>query len=163
LIVAATGHRPDKLGGYTVAARGRLVAFAESVIPRYAPSEFISGMALGWDTACALACLSLGIPLVAAVPFEGQESKWPEDSQRVYRWILSRAARVEIVCPGAYGSYKMQARNQWMVDRCDKILALWDGSNGGTANCINYADRTRKLYGNPYHEWLRWVEQNPLP
>lgn len=162
-VVSATGHRPDKLGGYSTAARVRLTRFAESVIPSYSPTEFVSGMALGWDTACALACLSLGVPLVAAVPFEGQESRWPEESQRLFRWILSRASRVVVVSPGGYAAFKMQVRNQWMVDNCDRILALWDGTSGGTSNCIAYADSVRRIYGNPYHQWLRWCEQNPLP
>jgi uncharacterized phage-like protein YoqJ len=33
----------------------------------------------------------------------------------------------------------MQRRNEWMVERADVILALWNGSSGGTANCVAYA------------------------
>jgi len=163
VILAATGHRPDKLGGYTVPARARLVRFAEQILPRYAPSSFVSGMALGWDTATALACLSLRIPLTCAIPFAGQELRWPEESQRVYRWILDRASNVVIVSPGAYAPHKMDLRNRWMVDNCDRLLALCNGTNGGTANCLHYADAVRRDYSNPWHEWLRWIELNPLP
>lgn len=161
VVLAATGHRPDKLGGYSMGARVRLTRFATGVIPQYAPDEFISGMALGWDTACALAALALGIPLVAAVPFEGQESQWPQDAQFLYRWILSQAARVVIVSPGGYAAHKMQIRNQWMVDNSNLLLALWNGSPGGTANCITYAEGVGRLYGNPWHQWLGWAERNP--
>src|SRR3546814_15540871 len=92
-------------------------------------------MALGWDTAWALAALDLGVPLTAAVPFCGQEKSWPAESQRRFHSILERAAAVEIVCPGGFAAHKMQTRNEWMVDHADGVVALWDGSTGGTANC----------------------------
>lgn len=153
MIASATGHRPDKLGGYTPEARGRLTAFAERVIPWESLTGFVSGMALGWDTACALACLSRNVPLIAAVPFDGQESIWPEESQRVFRWILARAARVEIVSPGPYEMRKLQLRNRWMVDNCDFIAALWNGSPGGTANCLRYAEAASRPVANFWPQW----------
>ncbi len=36
----------------------------------------------------------------------------------------------------------MQVRNEYMVDRADLVLALWNGTPGGTGNCVRYA-RTR--------------------
>jgi uncharacterized phage-like protein YoqJ len=33
----------------------------------------------------------------------------------------------------------LQKRNEWMVDHCDLLIAVWDGSEGGTANCVRYA------------------------
>lgn len=70
--IAFTGHRPDKLGGYSPEADRRLVAFARRLVvalqARYAPERFISGMALGWDMAVAEACASKGLPFIAAVP-----------------------------------------------------------------------------------------------
>jgi uncharacterized phage-like protein YoqJ len=33
----------------------------------------------------------------------------------------------------------MQKRNEYMVDKCDKLLAVWNGTTGGTHNCIKYA------------------------
>jgi uncharacterized phage-like protein YoqJ len=35
----------------------------------------------------------------------------------------------------------MQVRNEWMVDHCNDLLAVWDGSDGGTGNCVRYAQR----------------------
>lgn len=29
----------------------------------------------------------------------------------------------------------MQKRNEYMVDLADKVVAVWDGSKGGTDNC----------------------------
>lgn len=38
----------------------------------------------------------------------------------------------------------MQNRNKKMVDACDKLIAIFDGTNGGTANCVNYAKYINK-------------------
>lgn len=155
MIVAATGHRPDKLGGYGADVAGRLFALAREELVRLQASRVISGMAVGWDTAIARAALELQIPLVCAVPFRGQEACWPVESQRVYREILGRADRVVYVSPDGYAAWKMMLRNRWMVDRCDVVLALHDGSTGGTFNCIEYATKVaRKPIENA---WERWV------
>lgn len=140
MIVAATGHRPEKLGGYGEDVRRRLITLATDYLQSNTLNTVISGMALGWDQAVAEACVALGIPFIAAVPFEGQERRWPPESQRRYAALLGRAESVVIVSEYP-GSKAMQLRNEWMVDRADKMLALWDGSWGGTFNCIQYAKK----------------------
>jgi uncharacterized phage-like protein YoqJ len=78
--------------------------------------------------------------LIAAVPFEGQEKKWPKSSQDLYNEILAYPKCVKkIVCEGGYEVWKMQKRNEWMVDNADYLVAVWDNSEGGTANCVRYA------------------------
>lgn len=114
---------------------------AEAYLVHESPDEVISGVALGWDTAWAIAALRLGIDLTCAVPFEGQERAWPPQSQQRYHKILRKSHRVEIVCKGSYSAAAMQKRNEWMVDNSDRVVALWDGSSGGTGNCIKYAKR----------------------
>lgn len=145
-ILAATGHRPDKLGGYGPDVFESLVNLATGyfVLAKSAgaaPDGVISGMALGWDMAWAEAAYRSGLPFVAAVPFEGQERLWPDSSKRQHADLLKRAAQVVVVCPGGYDPQKMQTRNRWMVDHADGLVALWDGSSGGTANCVKYAQR----------------------
>lgn len=160
LVVAATGHRPEKLGGYRVEVGRRLVQLAVEHLERLTPEHVISGMAQGWDQAVAQAAVRLGIPLVAAVPFAGQSSNWPEASRRRYHALLERAAEVVIVCAGDYRPEAMQIRNEWMVDRCSVLLALWNGSRGGTGHCVRYAEflterRSRPLrIINCWNEWL---------
>lgn len=139
MIVAATGHRPEKLGGYGTDLAALRTELAMEWLHSRGATRGITGLALGWDQDVALACYELGIPYIAAVPFAGQESRWPERSQRVYRWFINRAAEVVIVSPGEYSAHKMQVRNIWMADRCDTLLALYNGSGGGTGNCIKYA------------------------
>jgi len=107
--------------------------------------DFISGMALGADQLFAEAVIEfkrLGYEatLIAAVPFLGQESKWPEHSKNRYHEIIQLCDRVETICPPGYAPWKMQNRNEWMVDRSEIVLALWDGiAKGGTYNCLTYA------------------------
>lgn len=138
MIYAGTGHRPDKLGGYGNIAMERVFNCIMENIPKDC-TEIISGMALGFDTQLAKAAIAKKIPFIAAVPFYGQESKWPSYAQKEYRDILRKAQRVVMVCPGGYSPSKMQVRNEYMVDSADKVLALWNGTPGGTANCLTYA------------------------
>lgn len=144
MIVAATGHRPNKCCGYSLEAHNKLLRKAHNWLEENQPNKTISGMALGWDQAWAEASLDLQIPFIAAIPFEGQDKVWPGEARRFYNKLLSKALEVVIVNDGAYAPWKMQTRNQWMVDRADKIIALWDGSEGGTANCLKYARSMNK-------------------
>jgi uncharacterized phage-like protein YoqJ len=96
---------------------------------------------------------------VAAVPFDGQERNWPCRVQQIYRQIIRQAAEVVIVSPGGFSGRAMQARNEWMVDRCDYLAALWDGSSGGTANCIAYANTIGRPGWNLWPYWLQLKEQ----
>lgn len=104
-------------------------------------------MALGVDQDFAFVCTEMKIPWVAAIPFVGQESQWPRTSQEFYKELLSYAYCTFVVTGGGYSPHKMQRRNQWMVDNCDLLVAVWDGTNGGTGNCVEYAQSVnREIY-----------------
>jgi uncharacterized phage-like protein YoqJ len=155
VIIAATGHRPEKLGGYgRPDVRAMLLQVATEYLtlhPRV--SEVVSGMAQGWDQAFAHAAYDLKIPCVAAVPFIGHERPWPEQAQAYYRRLLDRSARVVVVSTGGYTPDKMQLRNEWMVEYSHRICALFDGSPGGTANCIDYANAMGRPIDNLWSEF----------
>lgn len=146
--IAVTGHRPDKLGNeydligkYSDFIRKKL----DIIIDDLKPEIMISGMALGVDTIFALMALDKKIQLIAAIPFEGQESKWIESSKTLYNEILGNNLTIKkYVCDPIYAIWKMQKRNEWMVDNCDILIGVWDGTNGGTANCIGYARKKGK-------------------
>lgn len=158
MIYAATGHRLDKLGGYDRQVDERLIRFAIAWLStRKDAKAAISGLALGWDTAFAFAALSCDIPLIGAVPFVGQESKWPVEARARYRYLLGACATVHVVSPGGYANVKFQKRNRWMVDRCGTLAALWNGTAGGTANCVNYA-ATKSLLVTTINLWDQWTE-----
>lgn len=141
--IAVTGHRPDKLGGYDENNPLAIVVkkHIRKVLSFYKDKELITicGMALGIDQWWAEACIELKIPFIAAVPFKGMESKWPEESQKRFYKILGSAKKVEYVCKPGYGAWKMQVRNEWMVNQSDLLIAYWNGSEGGTGNCVEYA------------------------
>ena len=109
--------------------------------------EFISGMAIGADQLFAKAILKLQdvdpeVVLHTAIPFKGQESKWPLQSQTEYNSILNKMrGSKNIVCDDGYASWKMQKRNEWMVDRSEVVIALFNRKKqkGGTHNCVSYA------------------------
>lgn len=169
MIVAATGHRPEKLfpelpreAAYSDEARTDLVDFAFKIIRdrRQGDLLMISGMALGWDQAVAEASLKLGIPFIAAVPFVGQEKLWSGRQQTHYRWLLERALRVEIICPHsltvAYG-----IRNQWMIDKANAVLALYDGTEGGTRHAVEYATESWDMpIENVWTDWQQWKQRH---
>lgn len=153
MILAVTGHRPDKLGGYSKDVFAKLVSFAAQKLELLSPEKVFTGMALGWDQAVAVACVDLGLPFVACAPCDNQERPWRQESKNLHRNLLRLASEVVVVSPGNYASWKMQARNVYMVDRCDTVLALWDGSDGGTANCVRYAESVGKKVINCWGEY----------
>lgn len=84
------------------------------------------------------------IPLVAAVPFRGQESIWPADQQARYHRILEKAETATIVSEGGYSAQKLLDRNLWICDTSTHMAALWDGTpGGGTFHCLGYAKNCR--------------------
>lgn len=161
--IAFTGHRPQHFGGNFDHVQMKLNSFAAEVITelrkQYGPETvMITGMALGWDQAIANVCSQNEFPYIAAVPFQGQESVWQERSKVHYNFLLMDAKEVVYVCPPGYAAWKMQKRNEWMVDQCDLLVALWDGKPGGTGNCVAYAQKVGK---NLLNVWQYWTDHKP--
>lgn len=163
--VAVTGHRPPRIGlGYTDQDRALLGKFAQGrlqwLVRVVGPvSRLISGFAQGWDQACAEAALEMGIPLTAAVPLPGQESRWPPQAQDHYRSLLESASEVVAVCK-RYSKAAFIERDHWMVDRADLVMALWDGApHGGTAETCTYAQKKRVELVNVWPAWLAFREE----
>lgn len=148
--VAFTGHRPSKLWNDYDLKTGRMQMLKADIIAHLNLIKaqcIISGMALGIDTLAALIAIENDIPLTCAIPFKGQESIWPTESQDTYNKILAYPkASIEIISPGGYTSAKMQVRNQWMVHHCDILIGVWDGTPGGTANCVGYAMHYKDMH-----------------
>lgn len=161
MIIAGTGHRPDKLGGYDPHTARKVLTFAEDALRLYQPSTVISGMAQGWDMALAQASINLNIPFMAYIPFSGQELVWPSSTRLYYKALLQHAQHVLVCTPGNYSKAAMQIRNQRMVDDCELLLALWNGSPGGTGNCIGYATFQNKPYVNLWPQFLEGKFREP--
>ena len=142
MIYSATGHRKTNLSD------DDLVSLAYWHLLSTGPKRVIVGMALGWDMAVAEAARLLGVPYWAAVPFDGQHNRWPDDQVRRYRHLLYAADAVHVICPH-FSMKAYEDRNRWMIDRCDRVMAYWDGSvSGGTANAIRYSRKKNKPVDN---------------
>lgn len=104
---------------------------------------FISGMARGVDIWAAEIVLRLRdegkpIHLICTSPFEGFEKSWSDDWKRRYNDVLRKADIVKFICP-RYSRACFQIRNEWMVDRSTKVIAIYNGEPGGTRNTVQYA------------------------
>lgn len=149
MMLAATGHRLKRLGGYDQHTKDKVYRVAHDALEVLSPTTVISGMALGWDMAVAQAALDLKIQLFAYVPFEGQEKMWPVESQIYYRMLVDRAAARKVCSTGGYAAYKMHIRNEKMINDADEVLALWDGvKGGGTYAAVQYARGKQKRIHN---------------
>lgn len=148
-----TGHRPSQLGSYNPVELKPLLWELHRVIVEHIEQKdvttFISGMALGIDQFSSRIILKLKekyphIKHIAAVPCKNQFNKWPQQSKREWQDIIDKSDEVVYVSEEEYTSYCMEARNRYMVDRADYIIAVWDGNKGGTGNCVSYARKKEK-------------------
>jgi uncharacterized phage-like protein YoqJ len=165
MILSATGHRPDKLLSkdcYSQENLKILIGFAKMQIRELNPEKVISGMALGWDQAVALAAFGLNIPVIAAVPCYNQDSKWGSTYQNLYKQLLEKSSEVIYVHEGEYTKTCMHERNIYMVDNSDEVLALFDGTIGGTMHCYNYAAKQGKPIHNSWNDWVDYKEANKV-
>lgn len=158
MIIAVTGHRPEKLGGYSEESFLKLIDFSKQELLKLKIDKIITGMAIGFDQSVAIAALEIQVPILAAIPFSSQEKIWPKESKDIYNNILKHSlVDSYIVCPGGFAAWKMQKRNEWMVDNCDLLLALYNGDKtGGARNCIEYAKKQNKQIINIWDEWLKY-------
>ena len=145
--IAITGHRPNKLGNdynLTSPLILKIKSKLEEIVDSYKPECLISGMALGIDTLWAKIALEKRIPLICAIPCINQEKLWTDSSKELYRYILDNAYKVVYITKKEFDYKSMQLRNEWMVDNCDILVAVHDGSYGGTHNCVTYANQVGK-------------------
>lgn len=176
--IAITGHRPNKLNNDYDLVSPMILKIKQYIVDYIKGGiihnelhgialdlKLITGMALGIDTLFAKIAIEMNIPFIAAIPFKGQEGMWPPKSQAIYYNILAHATSIRIcdisvdISPNQITSYsntpftsdKMQIRNEWMVDNCDLLIAVWDKSSGGTANCVKYAQSVKReiIFINP--------------
>ena len=104
---------------------------------------FWSGMALGFDLAAAEAVLALrerrpDVTLEAAIPCEEQDRRWTHGLSERYDRLLAECDSRTLVSR-AYTPECMMRRNRYMVDNAGTVLAVFNGSPGGTFNTLRYA------------------------
>ena len=144
-----TGHRPDKLPWGNREDDPRCFAIKRSLareaegLYRRGFRHFISGMAMGCDLYFAEAALSLrercaGVTLEGAVPCATQPDRWPNEQRQRWQTILSQCD-FETLIQQHYDRWCMQPRDRYMVERSAAILAVFNGTSGGTQYTLNQA------------------------
>ena len=148
-----TGHREAKLPWLSyeddsrcLELKKRLFDTVEAVYLSGA-RHFICGMANGTDMYFGEAVLKLrdmygDLTLEAAIPYEGQASRWPERLRTRWQAIASRCD-YKTVIQAQYTSGCMMRRNRYMVDSSSVIIAVYNGSPGGTMQTLLYAMRSK--------------------
>lgn len=150
---AFTGHRPEKFSfghneEHPDCERIKQSLFCEILrLTREGVSVFWTGMARGVDIWAAETVLQLRptlpsrkIKLYAAIPYDRQPSAWPSKEQQRYQDILSQADRIEYV-NHEYRRGCLFERDRYMIDKATHLIAVFNGSKGGTQYTINYAQR----------------------
>ena len=142
---AFTGHRPEKLSMPENEVRQLLEG---GIINAYNDGYrvFISGAAKGTDLWAADIVLQLRekhkeVKLICAIPFPSKETSSAKPEQDDFSRIVSNADEVVYVCDH-YFKGCFQLRNKWMIDRASRLIAVWNGQDGGTKNAIDYARKT---------------------
>lgn len=137
-----TGHREAKLiRASDLICDDLELAIKQAIEDGY--TTFITGMAYGVDIWAGEKVVDLqkknrSLHLIAAVPFDSFEDRWGFRWKNRYRNLLKKADDVHYICDG-YAAYAYQKRNEWMVDRSSRVIAVYNGGSGGTRNTINYA------------------------
>lgn len=139
MIVSITGHRPEKIPDFD-----RLVEPFTGALHDLGATGVIQGMAAGIDLWSAKVSWDNEIPFLCARPWRTHAPR--KADRELYEWALDNCYAHHFVngATSYPGPWVYQDRNEWMVDRADHVIAFWDGSKGGTANCVKYANKVGK-------------------
>ena len=137
-----TGHRPEKLAQSPEEVQQWLAdqikdAIAEGYL------TFITGMSMGVDiwageTVVNLREIDPRLHLIAAVPWPGFSARWNAEWKTRYERLIKRADLIKHISR-TYDPYVFSKRNFWMVEHCTRVIAFYNGSDGGTKEMIEYA------------------------
>lgn len=144
---AFTGHRPEKL----LMSESEICEQLRWEVARAIEdgfTVFITGMARGVDIWAAEIVLQFrrempALRLVCACPYPRYNAMWVEQWKRRSAIIEENADIVKYVS-AEYSRGCFQRRNMWMIDHAARLIAVYNGSSGGTYNTIRYA-RQRKV------------------
>ncbi|MFD3684870.1 hypothetical protein ACFWTE_08655 [Nocardiopsis sp. NPDC058631] len=141
--IAVTGHRdlpPEAHSTVTELIRSHLAPYGCEMVG-------LSCLADGADTIFAEAVLASGAPLEAVVPATGYRDALPEEHHPVYDRLLGQAVLVHRLPHTASTPRSHLAAGRLLVERCDRLLAVWDGrparGPGGTADVVSHARSLR--------------------
>jgi len=131
--ICFTGHR-------NVRRTKQIAETLERIANKYPGATWICGGAVGLDSAAATFAMERGIDLWLILPFPPavMTKYWSTSQKATLGSTIKYASRLSVVSP-RYDVAAYQHRNMRMVDLSDLCVAFFDGSPGGTANCVKYA------------------------
>ena len=139
-----TWHRPDKMELGEKEIKPLLEkAIDEAIADGYV--TFITGMAMGTDIWAAEIVLerkkrNKDLHLICALPHPNFESRRSMAEKMRFNKIIKKADIVKEMNDHYFtGCY--QVRNEWMVDRSNLVIAVFNGKKSGTKNTVDYAKR----------------------
>mgnify|MGYP000056629703 CR=1 FL=1 len=149
--VCFSGYRPEKLPWGENEADPRCEnlkkrlydAVCDACEDGYA--HFICGMANGcdlyfFDAARYLRLQHPEVTIEAAIPFSGQADRWRPELRERYAYDL-RQCDYQTLVQETYTPGCMMRRNRYMVDHAARLIAVFDGQEGGTRRTVEYAMR----------------------
>ena len=137
-----TGHRPEKCSRDAEEIRTELGQEINLAIES-GFTTFITGMARGTDLWAGQIVMERkaqnpNLHLICAIPYPGFEKKWSEQWRSLYQQVLDASDYTKYFFKKfSYASF--QVRNEWMVDHAARVIAVYNGTGGGTRNTIEYA------------------------
>jgi hypothetical protein len=136
-VVAVTGHR--RLADSVAVRVGIRTALEEQPIPLTG----LSTLAAGADQLFAEVVLELGGALDVLVPSADYAGALDEEARAGFDRLCSAARSVTVLDAESAGRDAYVAAGEAMLDRCDVLLAVWDGQPsrgaGGTADIVERA------------------------
>ena len=152
--VCFTGHRPSDLGTTPAVAKSALRKAINDAI-QHGATTFITGGAIGVDTYAAQLVIEAkatnpNIKLYIAVPFRGFTKYWSNTQRAEYADTVRKSDGFKVICDTP-SKHAYHARNHFMVDRADLVIAYWSGKrSGGTYATVQYAQQTHTKVINCY-------------
>jgi hypothetical protein len=143
-VVGATGHQqlPADAIPYLVDEVRNALSACEP------PLWVASSLAGGADQLIAREALRNGGRLLAIVPARGYESTFSPKELRSYKDLMAQADEVTRLDFPEPSERAYWAAGQAIVDRCDVLVAIWDGQParglGGTGDVVDYAAQVGK-------------------
>ena len=112
-------------------------------------------MAIGFDLAAAEVALSLrkelpDIRVVAVIPFEGMQKRFPALQRSIFEKVISSVDEV-ITLASSYSASVYALRNNYLVDNSSAVIAYFTGEKGGTAYTVRRAVKNLSLIVNIYN------------
>ncbi len=143
--VGITGHQaiPDE-------ARDHIVSVLTEVAEAHRGGEVVSSLAAGADQLFVTIALAHDFALRVLIPSADYESTFDAAGRAGFEELLGRARSVIRLAYAEPSEEAFMAGGVAVVDRCDLLIAVWDGEPsrglGGTADVVEYArDQGREV------------------